>query len=86
MAATVHDLVIMLGVAGEAYPLVGAGSVAARSDIYWRELCRQVRRFAPRFRPQRVALPPVAGLAAVGLRNPAAVKKLFATLKKEIEK
>jgi N-acetylglucosamine kinase-like BadF-type ATPase len=86
MAAVVRDLVMQLGVAREAYPLIGAGSVAVQSDIYWRELCRQVRQFAPRFRPQRVALPPVAGLAAIGLRNRTAIKKLFTLLQKETGK
>ena len=83
MAATIRDLVAQLGIARAELPLVGAGSVAVHSDIYWRELCRQVRVILPRCQPVRVPLPPVAGLAAQGLKNAAAVAKLFATLKKE---
>lgn len=83
MADTVRELVDHVGLDGKAFPLVGAGSVIVRSDIYWREFRRQVRRFAPRFACQRIGVPPVAGLAAVGLRRPDAIRKLFATLKKE---
>ena len=82
-AGTVCGLVNQLGVAGEKFPLVGAGSVAVHSDIYWRELCRQLRSIMPRCQPVRAPLPPVAGLAAIGLSNMVATAKLFATLKKE---
>ena len=84
MAGTVRDLVKHLRIAGKEFPLVSAGSVATHSDIYWRELCRQVRQIAPRVKPMRVPLPPVAGLAAIGLANATATAKLFATLKKEL--
>ena len=80
LAATVGSLVRQLKIAGAEIPVVGAGSVAVHSDIYWRELCRQMRVMMPRCQPVRVPLPPVAGLAAVGLKNPAATAKLFATL------
>ncbi|MCG3148605.1 MAG: hypothetical protein PCFJNLEI_02050 [Verrucomicrobiae bacterium] len=82
MAATVHDLVRHWRLAGKKVVFVGAGSVATQSDLYWRELRRQVRRIAPRFQPRRVPLPPVAGLAAIGLANPPAIAKLFATFQK----
>ncbi|MEI6084188.1 MAG: BadF/BadG/BcrA/BcrD ATPase family protein [Verrucomicrobiota bacterium] len=85
MAGTVRELVTHLGIARQELPLVGAGSVAAQSDIYWRAFCRQVRQFAPRFHLRQAPLPPVAGLAALGLRNATATAKLFATLKKEIK-
>ena len=85
MAGTVRELVHHLGIAGDEMPLVGAGSVAVHSDIYWRELCRQVRAIIPGIQPVRVPLPPVAGLAALGLKNAAATAKLFATLKKELQ-
>ena len=83
MAGTVCDLVGQAGIAADIYPLVGAGSVAMRSDIYWRELCRQVRGFAPGFKPRRSDVPPVAGMAALGLGNPRAVERLFSMLTKE---
>ena len=84
MAGTVRDLVQHLGLTGKEIPVVGAGSVAAHSDIYWREFCRQLRSIVPRGKPVRVRLPPVAGLAAHALENPVAAAKLFATLKKEL--
>jgi len=86
ITGTVRDLVQHLGIAGEEFPLVGAGSVATYSDIYWRNFCRQVRPIVPRGKLIRVPLPPVAGLAAHGLSNAAATIKLFATLKKELTK
>ena len=86
ITGTVRDLVQHLGIAGEEFPLVGAGSVATHSDIYWREFCRQVRPIAPHGKLIRVLLPPVAGLAAHGLSNASATIKLFATLKKELIK
>lgn len=85
LAGTVREFVQHLSLARKEFPIVGAGSVAVQSDIFWRELCRQVRSIAPRCRPIRVPLPPVAGLAAIGLRNAAATAKLFATLKKELK-
>ena len=85
LAATVRKLVDRLGIAKQQFPIVGAGSVAAQSDIYWQELCRQLRSIAPRFQPVRIPLPPVAGLAALGLRDTAATEKLFTTLKKELK-
>ena len=85
LAETVREFVQHEGLASQAVPFVGAGSVAVQSDIFWRELCRQVRGFAPQFKPVRLSLPPVAGLAAIGLGNAAATAKLFATLKKELK-
>ena len=85
LAGTVRDLVRHLGIAGDKIPVVGAGSVAVHSDVFWRELCRQVRAIIPRCQLIRIPLPPVAGMAALGLRNAAATKKLFATLKKELQ-
>lgn len=81
MAGTVRTLVQHLGIARMDAALIGAGSVATCSEIYWRELCRQVRAFAPRFKLQRITLPPVAGLAAIGLQDPVAIRKLFTNLK-----
>ena len=86
IAGTVRDLVQHFGLAGEEFPLVGAGSVATHSNIYWREFCRQVQPIVPRSKLIRVILPPVAGLAAHGLNNAVATAKLFATLKKELTK
>ena len=80
LVSTVRDLVANLRIAGDEFPVVGAGSVAVHSDIYWRELCRQVRVILPRCKPIRVPLPPVAGMASLGLANAAATAKLFATL------
>jgi len=80
MAETVRILVRQMRIASAEIPVVGAGSVAVHSDVYWRELCRQMRIILPRCQPVRVPLPPVAGLAAVGLRNTVATAKLFAAL------
>jgi len=83
LASTVRDLVAKLRIAGDEFPVVGAGSVAVHSDIYWREFCRQLRVILPCCKPVRVPLPPVAGMAALGLENAAATAKLFAKLQQK---
>jgi len=83
LVSTVRDLVATLRIAGDEFPVVGAGSVAVHSDIYWREVCRQLRVILPRCKPVRVPLPPVAGLAALGLENATATAKLFTKLQQK---
>jgi N-acetylglucosamine kinase-like BadF-type ATPase len=61
LAETVHDLVDRTGIAREPYLFVGTGSVAMHSEIYWRHLSRQVKKFAPHFRPRLSPQPPVVG-------------------------
>ncbi|HSV74535.1 MAG TPA: BadF/BadG/BcrA/BcrD ATPase family protein [Chthonomonadales bacterium] len=75
LAATLRDAVEMAGVQNEPLPLVGTGSVAARSRIYWAELRRQARRFAPELRPVVVRRPAALGyvlatLASLGTAGP----------------
>jgi N-acetylglucosamine kinase-like BadF-type ATPase len=89
LAEVVYDVVDRLGMAGEPYPLVGTGSVAAKSDIYWDELCRRVREFAPFVEPVRPRQAPVVGVALVALRhmdgtNSAAVRERLLTTAEEV--
>jgi N-acetylglucosamine kinase-like BadF-type ATPase len=67
MSDSVWNVVQRLDMAHDDCVLVGTGSVSMRSDVYWRELCRRVTAFAPRFRPIRSPLPPVAGVALAGM-------------------
>ena len=69
MAETVHDLVDGLDIADAHYTMVGTGSVATHSDLYWEQLCMQVATFAPRLTPWRSDLPAVLGLALIALKN-----------------
>lgn len=62
MAETIRDLVDRLGIANEDYTLVGTGSVATRSRIYWDSLCGIVAEFAPRLKPVQAEAPLAAGM------------------------
>ena len=84
IAETVYDMVARCELAAQPFPLIGSGSIATRSTIYWEHLCAAVRAFAPHCRPMRSTLPPVAGVALAGLRHlpaadlPAAEARLLA--------
>lgn len=67
MAESVRDLADHLKIESERYVLVGTGSVAMKSDIYWRHLCKLVKDFAPGLDPVRSPLPPVAGIGLLRL-------------------
>jgi N-acetylglucosamine kinase-like BadF-type ATPase len=62
LAETVRDMVKMLAMDAESYPLIGTGGIIVHSDLYWNHFCAEVREFAPAFKPFRSDLPPVAGL------------------------
>jgi len=64
LADTLKDAMESLTVTDSDFPLVGAGSVIAGSDVYWNALLRAA---GPQFRPYRVNLPPVIGEALVVL-------------------
>ncbi|HEY3285087.1 MAG TPA: BadF/BadG/BcrA/BcrD ATPase family protein [Armatimonadota bacterium] len=71
LAETVWDVVDRLGIAQAELPLVGTGSVATRSRIYWARLCERAHGFAPRLQPILPSLPAVAGVAlALASRMP----------------
>jgi N-acetylglucosamine kinase-like BadF-type ATPase len=67
LAETLEGLVKRSGVENEALPLVGAGGVIRKSDLFWAALCDRVSAFMPRMRPMRGTLPQSAGLALAGL-------------------
>jgi len=69
LAETTRDLVAHLEIATDAYPLIGQGSIAARSDIYWEHYCTCVHTFAPAFTPIRFDLPPAVGMALFALKR-----------------
>jgi N-acetylglucosamine kinase-like BadF-type ATPase len=68
LAETFRDLVSVLDIAAQRHIVVGTGSLIRCSDIYWEALVRQIGFIAPCFTPCRLTQPPVAGLAAIGLR------------------
>jgi N-acetylglucosamine kinase-like BadF-type ATPase len=75
LAETARCVVDRLDMAQEELPLVGAGSVAVKSQIYWNRLCKRVREFAPCLRATVVRPPQVMGLvlamaSELGLAGP----------------
>lgn len=80
LAETLRDVVDALGIRGKSYPLIGAGSVATRSDVFWRRFWRTARTIAPKFRPERAMHPAVAGIALAAMERPNIRTKLFASL------
>ena len=69
LAETVWDAVHQLGIADEDYPVIGLGSIALKSEIFWERLRGQIQAFAPRFRFLRPEFPPVAGMALIVLNR-----------------
>jgi N-acetylglucosamine kinase-like BadF-type ATPase len=66
---TLRDALDHLQIANEEYTLVGTGSVAMKSDVYWNRLCRLVHEQAARFTSMRCPAAPVIGNALVVLRE-----------------
>lgn len=69
LAETLYDVVDRLGMANEDYVLVGSGSICTKSNIYWKELCRLAKKFAPGLRPVRLDMPNVVGEALMMLKQ-----------------
>lgn len=65
LADTVWDLVDLLGMHGETYPLVAGGSLALRSRVYWKHFCAHLAEKTPFLKPVRAPWPPVVGNALV---------------------
>lgn len=66
---TVYDLLDQLQMTREEYVLVGTGSVAMNSDVFWGHLCRLLQERAPRLTPTRCPAAPVLGNALCVLRE-----------------
>lgn len=64
LAATVRDAVESTGTAEADCALIGIGSVATRSAVFWDRLCHSVRGFAPHLRPLADTRPPAIGVLA----------------------
>lgn len=69
LAETIYDVVDQLGLAQTEYRMIGTGGIIAHSDLYWEHLCALTRGFAPRLRPIRADLPPVAGIVLTVLER-----------------
>ena len=75
MADTVRCVVDRLGVAREELPMIGTGSVATNSRLYWSALAEGVHAFAPGLTPALPTAPAVFGLCLaladqVGVHSP----------------
>lgn len=62
MAETVRCVVDHLGVAREELPMIGTGSVATHSQLYWSALSKGVQAYAPGLTPTLPKVPAVFGL------------------------
>jgi N-acetylglucosamine kinase-like BadF-type ATPase len=86
LAATTRDAVEILAMQTADYLLIGAGSVALKSRLYWEHYCREVARFAPRLQPVKAPFPQVVGVVLAMLRDlpdiphATARERLFATI------
>lgn len=67
LAETVWDLVDLLGMHDDDYPLIAGGSLALRSRAYWRAFRARLAERTPRLTPFRAPWPPVVGNALVAL-------------------
>ncbi len=63
LSETLRDVVESLDLSGKSLPLVGTGSVAKHSEIYWRHFRTRVAGFAPDLVAMREPLPSAAGMA-----------------------
>lgn len=75
MAETVRCVVDHLGVAREELPMIGTGSVATHSRLFWSALSEGVHAFAPGLTPTLPTVPAVFGLGLaladrVGVHSP----------------
>jgi hypothetical protein len=62
MAETVRCVVDHLGIAREELPMIGTGSVATHSRLYWSALSKGVHAYAPGLTPTLPKVPAVFGL------------------------
>lgn len=69
IAETLFDVIDRLGIADEGYPMIGTGSVAVHSRIYWEHLCGRALEFAPGLKPVIIRKPAVLGVALAALRT-----------------
>lgn len=69
LAETLRDALDSMDLAEEPLFMVGTGSVAKRSEIYWEHFCRTAAGIAPRLTPVLEPLPSAAGMALAVARN-----------------
>jgi len=69
MAETILCVAERAGFLSESCPLIGHGSVAQRSAIFWEHLCARVLAYAPNITPMLPPFPPVVGAALIALRR-----------------
>lgn len=69
LAETLRDAIETLDLAGAALPMVGTGSVAKRSAIFWNHFCGLAAQFAPGLKPMLEPMPSAAGMALAMLRQ-----------------
>jgi N-acetylglucosamine kinase-like BadF-type ATPase len=69
LAETLEDGIDRVGLHDADLPLIGIGSVATHSELYWGRLCERLTAFAPQMKPVRCRRPPVVGIALCALHR-----------------
>jgi len=69
MAESICLVAERAGMCHDPFPVVGYGSVAMYSDLFWEALCARLRAYRPNLQPRRMPLPPVVGAAFIALRR-----------------
>lgn len=69
LAVLAHDAVTELQLEDVAFPMIGVGSVASKSRLWWERFTTRVREVAPRVEPILPRVRPVVGGALLALRE-----------------
>lgn len=69
LATLAHDAITELALQDVAFPMIGVGSVASKSRLWWQRFCDRVHEIAPAAEPILPRVRPVVGGALLALRE-----------------
>lgn len=85
LAALAFDVINELGMHDEQFPVIGVGSVAQKSRLWWERLCVRIHELAPAAEPLLPKVKPVVGGALLALKEmgvewtPGLLERILAT-------